>query len=184
MKYITTVNGKEYVIEIDQDDEITVNGARHGIDFQQLAAGGTLSLLIDHRSLEAIVEERDDAWEVLLRGELYTVQVQDERAYRLAQARGELSDAQEAVVIRSPMPGLILDVLVEEGATIQKGQTVVILESMKMENELRAARDGVVTRVHVRQGDSVEKNQELVTIGDQDSGGAAREPAGEGEPYS
>lgn len=166
MKYITRVNDEEFVIEIDQDDVITVNGERHGIDFQQLTEGGTLSLLIDHRSLEAIVEEREDAWEVLLHGELYTVQVQDERAYRLAQARGQLSDASEAVVIRSPMPGLILNVLVEEGERISKGQTVVILESMKMENELRAGRDGVVTRVHVGKGDSVEKNQELVAVGD------------------
>ncbi len=166
MKYITTVNGQEYIIEIDQKTEITVNGERHGVDFQQLAESGTLSLLIDNRSLEAIVEEREDAWEVLLHGELYAVHVQDERAYRLAQARGKLSDASEAVVIRSPMPGLILDVLVEEGAHIGQGQTVVILESMKMENELRAGRDGVVTRVHVGKGDSVEKNQELIAIGD------------------
>lgn len=166
MKYITSVNGQEYVIEIDQENEIKVNGERRVIDFQELAEGGTLSLLIDHRSLEAIVEERDDAWEVLLHGELYTVHVQDERSYRLAQARGQLTDATEALIIRSPMPGLILDVLVEEGTRVEKGQTVVILESMKMENELRAGRDGVVTRVHVSKGDSVEKNQELAAIDD------------------
>lgn len=166
MKYITTVHGQEYIIEIDQENEITVNGERRAIDFQELADGGTLSLLIDQRSLEAIVDERDDTWEVLLHGELYTVHVQDERAYRLAQARGQLSDAAEAMIIRSPMPGLILEVLVEEGSRVEKGQTVVILESMKMENELRAGRDGVVMRVHVSKGDSVEKNQELATIDD------------------
>lgn len=166
MKYITTVNGKEYVIVIDQEDAITVNGQRHRIDFRQMAEGGPLSLLIDNRSLEAIVDERDDAWEVLLHGELYTVQVQDERSYRLAQARGKLLDETEAVVIRSPMPGLILDVLVDEGDHVDDGQTVVILESMKMENELRSARNGVVTQVRVAKGDSVEKNQDLVTIGD------------------
>lgn len=169
MKYITTVNGQEYIIEIDQENEIKVNGERHGIDFEHLAQDGTLSLLIDNRSLEAIVDERDEAWEVLLHGELYTVHVQDERAYRLAQARGQLSDAAEAVVIRSPMPGLILDVRVEEGELVEQGQTVVILESMKMENELRAGRDGMVTRVHVGKGDSVEKNQELVAIGERDA---------------
>lgn len=166
MKYITTVNDKEYVIEIDQENEITVNGEKHQIDFQQLSDGGTLSLIIDHRSLEAIVDERDDAWEVLLHGELYAVRVQDERSYRLAQARGGLSAEHDTVVIRSPMPGLILNVLVDEGDDIKQGETVVILESMKMENELRAARDGVIERVHVQQGASVEKNQDLVTIGD------------------
>lgn len=166
MKYITTVHGQEYIIEIDQENEITLNGERHVIDFQELEEGGTLSLLIDHRSLEAIVEERDDAWEVLLHGELYTVHVQDERTYRLAQARGQLSAATGALIIRSPMPGLILDVLVQEGSRVEKGQTVVILESMKMENELRAGREGMVTRVHVRTGDSVEKDQELAAIDD------------------
>ena len=139
MKYITTVNGKEYTIVIDQEETITVNGEEHHIDFQQMSQGGPLSLLIDNRSLEAIVDERDDAWEVLLHGDLYTVQVQDERSYRLAQARGD---------------------------QVSEGQTVVILESMKMENELRAARHGVVTQVRVAAGDSVEKNQDLVTIGD------------------
>lgn len=177
MKYITRINEQEYVIEIDQDDVITVNGERQDIDFQELAASGTLSLLINHRSLEAIVEERDEAWEVLLHGELYTVQVQDERAYRLAKARGKLSDSSGAVVIRSPMPGLILNVLVDEGQQVQKGETVVILESMKMENELRAGRDGVVSRVSVKEGDSVEKNQELVII--DDNGNGAEEDDGE-----
>jgi biotin carboxyl carrier protein len=166
MKYITTVNGKEYVIEINQEHEITVNGEKHQIDFQQLHGDGPLSLIIDNHSLEAIVDERGQSWEVLLNGELYTVNVQDERAYRLAKARGQLLDDAETVVIRSPMPGLILDVLVEAGDAVQEGQTVVILESMKMENELRAARDGVVTQVTVEKGHSVEKNQELVTIGD------------------
>ncbi|HSM55838.1 MAG TPA: biotin/lipoyl-containing protein [Candidatus Sulfomarinibacteraceae bacterium] len=166
MKYVTTVNDKEYIIEIDQENEITVNGQKRQVDFQQLSNGGALSLIIDHQSLEAIVDEREDAWEVLLHGELYTVRVQDERSYRLAQARGQLSEDRDTVIIRSPMPGLILNVLVEEGDSVNKGQTVVILESMKMENELRAARDGQIARVHVEKGASVEKNQDLVTIGD------------------
>jgi biotin carboxyl carrier protein len=166
MKYITTVNDKEYVIEIDHENQITVNGTPYAVDFQQLPQGGTLSLLIDNRSLEAIVDERDDAWDVLIRGELYSVQVQDERAYRLAQARGTLVAESGTVAIKSPMPGLILDVLVVEGDPVEKGDKVVILESMKMENELRASREGVVTRVHVEKGDSVDKDQELVIIGD------------------
>ena len=165
MKYITTVNGKEYTIEIDQEDEILVNGKKYLIDFQQLPEGGTLSLLINNRSLEAIVDKREEAYEVLIHGELYAVRVQDERSYRLAQARSTLVEDAGAISINSPMPGLILDVLVGEGDRVQKGDKVVILESMKMENELRAGRDGQVTRVFVQPGDSVEKNQELVTIG-------------------
>lgn len=168
MKYITTINGTEYKIEIDQDDQILVNGEKYAIDFQQLPEGGTLSLLINNRSLEAIVDEREEAYEVLIHGELYMVRVQDERSYRLAQARSTLVEEAGTIAINSPMPGLILDVLVAEGDRVQKGDKVVILESMKMENELRAGRDGQITRVFVQPGDSVEKNQELVTIGHPD----------------
>ena len=170
MKYITTVNGKEYTIEIDQEDEILVNGEEYAIDFQQLPEGGTLSLLINNRSLEAIVDESEETYEVLIHGELYTVRVQDERSYRLAQARSSLVEDVGAMAVKSPMPGLILDVLVAEGDRVQKGDKIVILESMKMENELRAGRDGQVTRVFVQAGDSVDKNQELALIGDPEDG--------------
>lgn len=167
MKYITTVNDKEYVIEIDRDDQITVDGQEYQINFQQLAEGGLLSLLLDNHSLEAIVEEREQAWEVLIEGELYTVQVQDERAYRLARARGSVAELKGEVNVISPMPGLIIEVPVQEDQAVKKGDKVVILESMKMENELRAPRDGIIKRVWVENGASVEKNQVLITIGDE-----------------
>lgn len=170
MKYITTVNGTEYTIEIDQENQILVNGEKYAINFQQLPEGGTLSLLINNRSLEAIVDESDGTFEVLIHGELYAVQVQDERSYRLAQARSSLVEDAGVMSINSPMPGLILDVLVAEGDRVQKGDKVVILESMKMENELRAGRDGQVTRIFVKPGDSVDKNQELAMIGDLEDG--------------
>jgi biotin carboxyl carrier protein len=166
MKYITTVKDREYVIEIDHDDEITVNGEKFTIDFQQLSEGGLLSLLLNHRSLEGVVEERDEGWEVLLKGELYPVQVQDERAYRLSKARGTAVTVTGEVTIKSPMPGLIIAVVAGEGTAVKKGDKIIILESMKMENELRSPRDGVVSRVHTKAGASVEKGQMLVTIGD------------------
>lgn len=168
MRYITHIEEQEFIIVIDRDDQIMVNGQPYNIDFQQLSEGGMLSLLLNNRSLEAIVEERDEAWEVLLRGELYSVQVQDERAYRLAKARGTAGETHGEVVVKSPMPGLIVAVAVKPGQEIKKGEQVIILESMKMENELRSPRDGVVHRVHVSQGASVEKDQALVTIGDAD----------------
>lgn len=173
MKYIAHVEDQEFNIIIDRDDQIIVNGQVYNIDFQQLSEGGMLSLLLNNRSLEAVVEERDEAWEVLLRGELYSIYVQDERAYRLAKARGTAVEASGEALVKSPMPGLIVAVPVEQGQVVQKGDQVVILESMKMENELRSPRNGVVLRVHVTQGASVEKDQVLVTIGDADS---AEEP--------
>lgn len=168
MKYITTVNDEEFVIEIEQNNQIVVNGVRYDIDFQHLPEADVLSLLLNHRSLEAVVEARDDVWDVLTKGELYTVKVQDERAYRLAKARGVVSDIAGEAQIKSPMPGLIVAVPVSEGQQVQKGDKVIILESMKMENELRAPKDGIVARIHVEAGASVEKDQVLVVIVDGD----------------
>jgi biotin carboxyl carrier protein len=167
MKYIATVNEKEYVIEIDRDNEIVVNGESYAVDFQELTEGGILSLLLNNQSLEGLVDESGDSMEVLILGGLYEVKVQDERVYRLMQARGEAGGVTGDVIIASPMPGLIVATPVAEGAHVKKGDKVVVLESMKMENELRSPRDGVVQRVHVTPGASVEKGQPLVTVGDE-----------------
>lgn len=168
MKYIANVNDNEYEIIIESETEILVNGERYQIDFQYLDGGGILSLLLNNRSLEAVVNEHEDSWEVLTKGELYSVQVQDERTYRLAQARGTAVSVTGEVSLKSPMPGLIVSVPVAEGDVVQKGDKVIILESMKMENELRSPRDGIISRIQVKPGDSVEKDQPLVIITDPD----------------
>jgi biotin carboxyl carrier protein len=67
-------------------------------------------------------------------------------------------------VLRSPMTGVVIEVVTEAGATVTAGQVLVIVESMKMNNELRSPRDGIVDAVHVQQGERVERNATLVTI--------------------
>jgi biotin carboxyl carrier protein len=169
MKYIATVNEQEFEIEVGHDQEILVNGERFDVNFHQLPDGGLVSLLLNNASFEAVVEAREDVWEVLLHGELYSVTVQDERAYRLAKARGGDTAVHGDAVIKSPMPGIIIATPVAEGDTVQKGEKIIILESMKMENELRSPRDGILLRVQVKPGDGVEKGQVLAVIGDTSS---------------
>lgn len=174
MKYIvkvTTLAAEEetftYTIDIDEDERIRVNDEPLNVDFQDLPRSGLVSILLDNHSLAGVVGERDgNVREVLIQGDLYSVEVQDERAYRLAQARGQmLGDSGEAS-IRAPMPGSIIKVPVAAGDAVAAKQTVVILESMKMENELKSPRAGVVVRVAVESGDVVEKGQVLAVIGD------------------
>jgi len=167
MKYYTTVEDQEYIIEIEPD-RILINGEACSYDFQELAEAGLVSLIINNRSLEAVVEERDGVAEVLISGELYSVKVQDERAYRLAKARGTVESVSGDAIIKSPMPGIIITTPVAEGDTVKKGDKVIILESMKMENELKSPRDGVVLAVEVSPGASVEKGQVLLVVGDGD----------------
>lgn len=167
MKYITTINGNEYLIEYDEMREIYVNGERFEIDLDKVGEGNLFSLILNQRSLEVAATTTDrDLWEIMLGGEVYSVKVQDERAYRLAKARGELDADSGTVPTKSPMPGVIVGVPVSTGDVIGKGDTLVILESMKMENELKATRDGIILEVKVSAGDSVEKGAVLVVVGD------------------
>jgi len=164
MKYQATVNGRTFEVEINQDGRILVDNEPRTIDFRELRTGELYSLLVDHLSYEAVVEERDDQYHVLMVGDLYEVKVTDERSRRLADAFMAFGDLAGEVAIRAPMPGLIVRVPVSEGEAIAKGDTVIILESMKMENELKAPRDGTIHRVSVKAGDSVEQNKVLITI--------------------
>ncbi len=72
--------------------------------------------------------------------------------------------AAEGTAIDSPMPGTILCVNVNTGAKVKTGDVLVVLEAMKMENEIKAPNDGTITAVHVRKGDSVESGSPLVTL--------------------
>jgi biotin carboxyl carrier protein len=66
--------------------------------------------------------------------------------------------------LKAPMPGLIVAVPVNEGQKVEKGEVLVVLESMKMQNELRAPRDGSITRIRIKNGDSVEQKQTLLSV--------------------
>ncbi len=164
MKYVTAVGEQTYTIEINREGEITVDGVTRRADLRAIDGLGTYSLLIDDESHEALVETRGGEIGVLLRGRFYLIRVQDERERRLAEStRGLVAPAGE-ISIKSPMPGLIVAVRVEPGQGVRKGETLVILESMKMENELKAPRDGKVGVVRVQPRQAVEQGQTLVTL--------------------
>lgn len=167
MKYITIINNKQYEVEIQKDGSVLVNGQPRNVDF--LALGPSLySVIMDTQSLEVIIEEEKGTYSVLVGGRLYEGQVYDERALLMAQRKGGIGGGSGE--IHSPMPGLIVAVQVEEGQSVHKGQTVIILESMKMQNELKAPVDGVIASVQVKPGQTVDKGATLVVIAASETG--------------
>ncbi len=164
MKYFTTVNGQAYEVEINREGEVIVNGEVRHVDFKTMGVNRIYSLLIDNQSFEAVVEDRDGKYQVLMAGDLYEVDVTDERTMRLAQASGTLAGASGEATVRSPMPGTIVAIPITVGQEVTKGMPIVILESMKMQNELKAPRDGVIHHINVKAGDNVDQNQVLVTL--------------------
>lgn len=166
MKYITTVLGEEYEVEILNENEISLNGQVYKIDFQSVSGEPIYSLIADGRSFQAHIfeGESDDELEILLVGTLYNVMVENEREKRLKAAAGGASGSSGEFVLNSPMPGLIVKIPVADGDTVAKGDVLVILESMKMQNELKSPQDGTVSQVQVTEGESVEQKQMLLKV--------------------
>ncbi len=162
--YVATVDGKEYRVEILDDGRVSINGQVFEVDFQPIGDQPLYSLLVSGRSYEATIAFVEDAWEVLLQGVLYRVQVEDERMRRLRAQAGEKTVSHKRVRIKAPMPGLVVDVKVETGQEVDKGQVLLLLESMKMQNEIRAPRAGQVVGVYVEAGQSVEQGKVLVEL--------------------
>lgn len=163
MKYVTIINDTRFEIEILKDGTILLNGEARDVDFFSLDAS-LYSVITETQSYEVVIEEQNGEYQVQMRGHLFTGQVLDERAQLLASRGGGLNADTGEISIKAPMPGLIVSIPVSEGAEVKAGQTVVILESMKMQNELKCPRDGVVQRISVEAGQSVEQNKLLVTI--------------------
>jgi biotin carboxyl carrier protein len=164
MKYITTVEDKQFLVEIIDDKHVSVDGKIYGVDFESVSGQPVYSLIVDGKSHESYVQRSDDNWQVLLRGRLYPVIVEDEREKRLrAAAGGGVAESGE-FHLKAPMPGLVVAVPIEEGQAVKKGQVLIILESMKMQNELKSPRDGIVSRVKVKAGESVEQKQPLLSV--------------------
>jgi biotin carboxyl carrier protein len=165
MKYLTTLGDKTYTIEINDEHHVIVDGQTFDIDLQGLAAANLFSLLLANKSYEAFVETEGDESRVIMNGYLYEFKVADERAVRLAKSAGGTVSENADFHLKAPMPGLVVAVPVIEGQAVKKGDILIILESMKMQNELKSPRDGVITRIKVKGGDSVEQNQQMVTVG-------------------
>lgn len=164
MRYITTIDQNEFMIDILDDQQIQVNGVPYKVDFDSVGNQPVFSLILNGVSYEAYVYPEGDSWQVLLQGRLYTATVEDEREKRLrAAAGGKVADRGE-FHLKAPMPGLVIAIPVKEGDSVKKGDVLVILESMKMQNELKSPCEGTVSRMRVNIGESVEQNQTLLSV--------------------
>jgi biotin carboxyl carrier protein len=164
MKYITTIGEREYFIEIVNRNLIIVDGVSFKVDFSSISGQPVYSLLLNGKSYEGYMYPDEDDWEVLLQGSMYAVNVEDERERRLRQALGEGPTQSAEFHLKAPMPGLVVTIPVKVGQEIYKGEVLLILESMKMQNELKSPRDGVISRMRVKEGDNVERKQTLLSV--------------------
>lgn len=178
-RYVVSVAGKEHMVVVDAgrvavdgrefEASLAVVGATPGAG--ATAWGGShpgssavgVSLLLDGAARGLLARAvSPGAWELESEGRAFRAEVLDERAARVRRLSGPAGGAAATPVLKAPMPGLVVRVGVEEGQPVEAGAPVVIVEAMKMENELRAPAAAKVARVRVAAGDAVEKGQVLV----------------------
>jgi biotin carboxyl carrier protein len=165
MKYVTTIGKKTYRVEILDDRHLLLDGKPYEIDFTAIGSQPVYSLLINGRSLEAHAVPLGEGWQVLLHGNMFEARVEDEQAIRVRSLAHPAADASGEFLLRAPMPGLVVGIPVTVGQAVAKGDPLVVLESMKMQNELRSVRDGAVLEIRVRPGQTVDQNQVLLAVG-------------------
>ncbi len=167
MRWVVTHGGREYAMDAEIRDD-----GRYRIQFEEReyvldlrSAGGTSlwSVLIGNASFEASVVRHEDEVTVGLRARQLCFRVESEQARnaRLLESAGGKSGP---CIIKSVMPGRVAKILVREGEEVGPGTPLVILEAMKMENEIRSPGSGVVRRIHVSEGIAVGNGDVLVTL--------------------
>ena len=160
--YRAVVGDRTFDVSIE-DEQLIVDGETKSFTFEVLR-DGYVSLIVDGRSVPVSVEPAGEGMmRVTIAGQRTQVQVKDERDL-LVDEFGLAEDGASGGVVRAPMPGLVLDILVEEGDEVAAEQGLLVLEAMKMENELKAPSGGVVSAIHVEDGEAVDKEDLLIEI--------------------
>ena len=163
MFFRATVGDHTYEIEIE-GDVLTIDGEACDYVFERIA-DGRYALLLDGRSVSVFLEPLPDGrLRVTRRDRTVDVDLKDRRALLMERYGMERRDLETARVGRAPMPGLVLSVHVAPGQEVRQGDGLLVLEAMKMENELQAAGSGTVKAVHVSPGQAVGKNALLLEV--------------------
>jgi biotin carboxyl carrier protein len=166
MAFIAKLGEQSYGVEIE---EIGKSLYRVAIDGNEFLVDGkktgrtNYSLIVDNRSFEIEVDNAEDEYRVLVDGRNYHVHLVDERRVRVGGGQSDIQ-LQGRQKVSVPMGGKVIAVLVSEGDSVERGQGLVIVEAMKMENEVRSPIGGTVKEVKVKSGDAVEGGAVLLVV--------------------
>lgn len=140
---------------------IQILGNQHVIEWADLG-GGAYSLLAGGRSYDVTVTEADGTYQVSVNGTMFLVPLRDPKEFRGRSAHSDNSTG--PCSIAASMPGKVIRLLVCEGDMVEEGQGVAVVEAMKMQNELRTPKGGIVKRIEVAENQAVNAGERLLII--------------------
>ena len=141
---------------------VTLDGRTFELESLVLPQGG-VSMIVEGQSFSVEFDERGDEVSVSLRGQLTRFDVADERKLRMRAATAGFT-VEGRQILTAPMPGKIVKIFVKVGEVVTEGQGLVVVEAMKMENELKSPRAGTITQIITREGATVENGAPLVVV--------------------
>ncbi len=163
---VSTKQGESVTVGLRESGEglyeITIGGKTVHVD--AVKSGSTVySMIEDGKQFEAIVDEKGaHGFDVLLGGRIFHLEALDERTQRLAGSAHAVASGPQS--IEAEMPGKVVIISAAEGDTVSAGQGVLVIEAMKMENEIPSPIDGVIRDISVSVGDTVESGTPLFTV--------------------
>jgi len=165
VRYWVDIGGRTLEASVEAD-AVELDGKARSARIGAVGTSPLRVMVLDGRSYEIVATPGDKCggWRLSLWGERFDVDVVDERQHAIRAALGRSGPSHTGGTIRAPMPGLVVRVLVEEGQVVPAGAGVVVVEAMKMENELTAGVAGTVKRIHAIPGAAVDKGQALIEI--------------------
>jgi biotin carboxyl carrier protein len=163
---VVALGDHELSVNLSTDGDSTfVTVSENDVPVQVTPLGPYRSMVrLGQRWVEVFAHVRDGEGALVLDGRQVRVSVADERARQLAALTAASSVGSGKIDVKAPMPGLVVAVPVQVGQVVTKGERLVVLQAMKMENELTSPRDGRVTAIHAAEGQTVEQGLALVTL--------------------
>jgi len=162
--FVVTIDEKKYSINMNHSENILMDDKTHQIEIIQLS-DHTFKLELDGNIYHITTNKLDsNRYSFLVNGHYFESNVRtllEEKAINLL---SEKDDTDKIMKIKSPMPGLILRIDKKVGEKVDEGEPLILLEAMKMENEIRSPSAGIISEIIVEEGISVEKNQSLIIV--------------------
>lgn len=159
-------NKKEHQVVLENQATGIVDGQAFSWDILEVK-DGTFHVIKDSKSYTVDVVKADyneKSFTILVNGNKYQLQVKDKFDDLLKSLGLDNLNSSKVNEIKAPMPGLVLDVRVIDGQSVLKGDPIIVLEAMKMENIIKSPADGTIKKVNVKKGIAVEKNQVLINF--------------------
>jgi biotin carboxyl carrier protein len=165
MNYIATIGDREVKVTVEEVGvaryQVTGDGKEYLVDAHQVQ-DSVWSILYGVNSFEVDVQRRGEEYEVLIGGDCYKFTLMNEQLKALIRAGGKAAAGK--ALVTSPMPGKVVKLLVNEGEEVKEDQGVIVVEAMKMENELKSAVTGKVMEIFVKEGEVVESGAKLILV--------------------